>query len=132
MVTECWQSIIYLASFNNHFYIRRRAVNRIRPDKCLLMFAGWPTQNQTDGIIVILDRTGPNTFKILEPEAGWGWMTFNGVVTIALGWMILKGWPVSGAWAIGILVGIRLLFSGVAMLTLGSAGSQVARTLRDS
>jgi len=68
----------------------------------------------------------------VKPEAGWGWMTFNGVVTIALGWMILKGWPVSGAWAIGILVGIRLLFSGMAMLTLGSAGSQVARTLRDS
>jgi len=65
----------------------------------------------------------------VKPEPGWGWMTFNGIVTIALGWMILKGWPLSGVWAIGILVGIRLLFAGMTMLTMGAAGSQVARTL---
>jgi len=65
----------------------------------------------------------------VKPDSGWGWMTFNGVVTIALGWMILKGWPLSGAWAIGILVGIRLLFAGITMLTLGTAGGRVARNM---
>lgn len=68
----------------------------------------------------------------IKPEPGWGWMTFNGAVTVALAWMILKGWPVSGAWAIGILVGVRLLFSGMTMLTLGSAGSSAARAMGDS
>ena len=68
----------------------------------------------------------------VKPEQGWGWMTFNGAVTVALAWMILKGWPVSGAWAIGILVGVRLLFSGMTMLTLGSAGSSAARAMGDS
>ena len=63
----------------------------------------------------------------VKPAPGWGWMTFNGIVTIALGWMILKGWPVSGVWAIGILVGVRLLFAGISMLTLGAAGSQIVR-----
>lgn len=62
----------------------------------------------------------------VKPSPGWGWMTFNGAVTIALGWMILKGWPVSGVWAIGILVGVRLLFAGMTMLTLGTAGRQIA------
>ena len=57
----------------------------------------------------------------VKPNPGWGWMTFNGAVTIALGWMILKGWPVSGVWAIGILVGVRLIFAGMTMLTLGTA-----------
>lgn len=66
----------------------------------------------------------------VKPQPGWGWMTFNGIVTIALGWMILKGWPVSGVWAIGILVGIRLLFAGMTMLTLGTAANQVAKTMR--
>ena len=56
----------------------------------------------------------------VKPQPGWGWMTFNGIVTIMLGWMILKGWPVSGVWAIGILVGVRLLFAGITMLTLRS------------
>lgn len=66
----------------------------------------------------------------VKPDPGWGWMTFNGVVTIALGWMILKGWPVSGVWAIGILVGVRLLFAGMTMLTLGTAGSQAAKAMQ--
>lgn len=66
----------------------------------------------------------------VKPDPGWGWMTFNGAVTIALGWMILKGWPLSGVWAIGILVGVRLLFAGMTMLTLGTAGSQAAKTMQ--
>lgn len=66
----------------------------------------------------------------VKPEPGWGWMTFNGAVTVALGWMILKGWPVSGVWAIGILVGVRLLFAGMTMLTLGTAGSQAAKAMQ--
>lgn len=61
-----------------------------------------------------------------KPQAGWGWVVFNGLVTLALAWMIISDWPVSGVWAIGILVGVRLLFSGMTMLTLGSAGRQVA------
>jgi uncharacterized membrane protein HdeD (DUF308 family) len=69
-----------------------------------------------DGVITMIVA-----FNV-KPHPGWGWMTFNGVVTIALGWMILKGWPVSGVWAIGILVGVRLLFAGMTMLTLGAAG----------
>ena len=67
----------------------------------------------------------------VKPQPGWGWMTFNGAVTIALGWMILRGWPLSGVWAIGILVGVRLLFAGVTMLTLGTAGSQAASQMND-
>ena len=60
------------------------------------------------------------------------------VVALAVGFAllvgvirILKGWPVSGVWAIGILVGVRLLFAGMTMLTLGTAGSQAARAMQD-
>ncbi len=67
----------------------------------------------------------------VKPSPGWGWMTFSGAVTIALGWIILKGWPVSGVWAIGVLVGVRLLFAGMTMLTLGTAGSQAANAMRE-
>jgi uncharacterized membrane protein HdeD (DUF308 family) len=35
--------------------------------------------------------------------------------------MIWRGWPLSGVWAIGILVGIRIMFAGWSMLFLGSA-----------
>ena len=62
----------------------------------------------------------------VKPEAGWGWMTFNGAVTLALAYLILSGWPDSTLWAVGLLVGIRLLFSGMTIMTMGAAGRQVA------
>ena len=63
----------------------------------------------------------------MKPERGWGWMTVNAFVTFALGIMILKGWPEASLFVIGILVGIRLVFAGITILTMGSVGRQVAK-----
>lgn len=57
---------------------------------------------------------------------GKGWVIFNGIVTLILGIIIWRGWPVSGAWAIGVLLGVRLIFSGMTMLALGSVVRGVA------
>ncbi|MHB9052880.1 MAG: HdeD family acid-resistance protein [Thermoleophilia bacterium] len=51
----------------------------------------------------------------------WGWMLFNGIVSIVLGIMIWSNLPSSASWAIGLLVGIWLIFDGWAMIMLGSA-----------
>lgn len=64
----------------------------------------------------------------VKPEKGWGWLTVNALITVALGVMILKGWPESSLVIIGLLVGIRLVFAGMTMLTLGTAGRQLAKT----
>jgi uncharacterized membrane protein HdeD (DUF308 family) len=55
-----------------------------------------------------------------RPFQGWGSMVFSGVVSLLLGWMIWSKWPVSGIWAVGILVGVRLLFTGWTMIILGA------------
>ena len=57
----------------------------------------------------------------LGPGSGRGWMLVGGIVSIALGAMIWRQFPLSGGWAIGVLLGIRLLFAGMAMITGGSA-----------
>lgn len=57
----------------------------------------------------------------VRPSQGWGWMLANGIITIVLGVMITSQWPLSGAWAAGILVGVHLLSGGVALAALGSA-----------
>ena len=57
---------------------------------------------------------------------GKGWVIFNGLLTLVLGLMIWQEYPLSGVWAVGILVGIRLVFSGMTMLALGSVGRQAA------
>ena len=56
----------------------------------------------------------------LRPATGWGWMLFGGIVSILLGLMIWSQFPLSGAWAIGILLGIKLFFVGLIMVTGGS------------
>lgn len=49
---------------------------------------------------------------------GWGWLLFNGVVSLILGALIWAELPSSAAWAIGLLVGIWLIFDGWAMISL--------------
>jgi len=67
----------------------------------------------------------------LKPLKGWGWMLFGGIVSVLLGIMIWRQWPVSGVWAIGILVGIKLIFAGWAMVGIGAAGRSIAGTAED-
>ncbi len=55
-----------------------------------------------------------------RPQLGWLWMLLGGVVSILLGVFIWRQFPLSGIWAIGILLGIKLFFIGLIMLTAGS------------
>ena len=58
-----------------------------------------------------------------RPAPGWGMFVFGGVVSMALGYMIYSNWPFSGAWVVGTLVGIRLLFGGMLLMTASGAQS---------
>ena len=55
----------------------------------------------------------------LKPAGGWGVELFNGIVTLLLGIMLWRQFPLSGAWAIGILFGIKMIFSGWAFIFIG-------------
>jgi uncharacterized membrane protein HdeD (DUF308 family) len=46
----------------------------------------------------------------------WGWMLVSGIIDLVLAGMIFIGLPSTAAWAIGLLVGINLLFGGSAMI----------------
>jgi uncharacterized membrane protein HdeD (DUF308 family) len=50
-----------------------------------------------------------------------GWLTFAGVISILLGVLLWMQFPLSGAWAMGILFGLKLLMIGIIMLMGGSA-----------
>ena len=54
-------------------------------------------------------------YKSVIPRA-WGWVLLSALVDIALGAIIVAGLPGSAVWVIGLLVGINLLFTGVALL----------------
>jgi len=55
-----------------------------------------------------------------KPASGWKWLLASGVLSLVLGLLIWKQWPVSGLWAVGVLVGVNLLGTGLALVTLAS------------
>jgi len=57
----------------------------------------------------------------IRPVKGWGGVAFSGILSMLLGFMIWKQFPLSGAWAIGILIGVRLFFNGLSLVMLGLA-----------
>lgn len=65
----------------------------------------------------------------IKPQDGWGWMLFSGILSIVLSVMLWGQFPFSGPMAIGILIGIKLLFSGIAVMMLGFAGKKVAKAV---
>jgi uncharacterized membrane protein HdeD (DUF308 family) len=62
-----------------------------------------------------------------KPTEGWGWMLFSGIVSLLLGVMIWRQFPLSGVWAVGVLVGVRMLMSGVTFITIGGAAGRVVK-----
>jgi uncharacterized membrane protein HdeD (DUF308 family) len=62
----------------------------------------------------------------LRPMRGSGWLLFDGIITLILAIMIWRTWPSSSLWVIGTLVGISMLFSGVARLTISLAARRGA------
>lgn len=51
----------------------------------------------------------------------WGWMLASGVVDLILAGIIFAGLPETAAWALGLLVGINLVFGGTAMIGMALA-----------
>ena len=67
------------------------------------------------------------TYFRLQREYPSGWMLLNGIVALVLGGLIWVQWPSSSAWALGTLVGVNLLMTGVTRLMFGLAGRRLIK-----
>ena len=63
----------------------------------------------------------------IRPVEGWGLMLFNGIVTLLLGIMIWKQFPLSGAWAVGVLFGVKLVLGGWSLIFIGRGVRSAAK-----
>lgn len=57
----------------------------------------------------------------LKPKDGWGWVLFDGVLSIVIAIMIASGWPQNSIDFVGILVGFCLISGGIWRIMLGRA-----------
>ena len=61
-----------------------------------------------------------------ELSGRWGFMLFSGLITLALAVMIFSGLPATAGWALGLLVGIDMVFGGAALIAIATAAKRGA------
>jgi len=66
-----------------------------------------------------------------RPARGWLAFLTSGVLTLVLGLLIWNEWPISGIWAIGVLVGINLLMTGFSLVMVASTIRGLKRLAED-
>ena len=62
----------------------------------------------------------------------WGWMLASGIADLILAALIIKGWPSTATWALGLIVGINLITSGLAITMVALAGRSLVRTVANA
>lgn len=51
----------------------------------------------------------------------WGWILLSGILSLLLAGIIFFGLPETAGWTLGLLIGINMLFFGLALFGLGSS-----------
>jgi len=91
-----------------------------------VLLIGWPVSGAVSLTLLLI------VFFILEGIASimfalahkrelpnrWGWMMASGIVDLILAGIILAGLPGTAEWALGILVGINMIFGGVSLIAM--------------
>jgi uncharacterized membrane protein HdeD (DUF308 family) len=91
-----------------------------------VVLLGWPVSGVLSlTIVLIAFFTVEGIVTIMfalehkrELSGRWGWMLASGIVDLILAGIILSGLPASAAWAIGLLVGINMVFGGSALIAM--------------
>lgn len=55
----------------------------------------------------------------------WGWLLMSGITDLVLAAIIISGWPSTAAWALGLIVGVNLITSGLAITMVAVAGRRI-------
>ena len=91
-----------------------------------IVLLGWPVSGVLSLTLVLI------VFFMLEGIASilfaidhrnqlsgrWGWMLASGIVDLILASLIFVGLPGTAAWAIGLLVGINMIFGGTSLIAM--------------
>ena len=77
-------------------------------------------------IFFILDGIFRIIIAVTARLPQWGWMLFNGIVTLILGIIIWQQWQYFGLRIIGLFIGIDLIISGWTWVMLSLASRRLA------
>ena len=63
-----------------------------------------------------------------ELSGRWEWMLVSGIIDLVLAGIIFAGLPGTAEWALGLLVGINMVFGGMALVAIALHARLPART----
>jgi uncharacterized membrane protein HdeD (DUF308 family) len=71
----------------------------------------------------VLDAIGKIffAFDLRKHSHSWSWALATGILDLLLAALIFAGWPSTAAWAIGLLVGLNMIFFGVSLVMISLA-----------
>jgi uncharacterized membrane protein HdeD (DUF308 family) len=86
----------------------------------------WPLRGTVSLTVVLicflLVEGVASVFYALEHRRGmsgrWGWMLGSGLLDLALGALLLAGLPGTAVWALGLVVGVNMIFGGWALIAM--------------
>lgn len=61
-----------------------------------------------------------------ELAGRWEWLVLSGIVSLVLAGLIVAGLPAAFSWALGLMVGIDLLFGGTSLIAMALAARKHA------
>jgi uncharacterized membrane protein HdeD (DUF308 family) len=64
-----------------------------------------------------------------ELSGRWGAMLFSGLIDLLLAGIIFSGFPGTAAWAIGLLIGVNLVFGGSALIAMALHARKLSTTI---
>lgn len=87
---------------------------------------GWPVSGAVSLTLVAIVFFAVEGFATImyalehkrELSGRWGWMLVSGIIDLFLAAIIFVGLPGTAAWAIGLLVGINMMFGGIALIMM--------------
>ncbi|MDX1635748.1 MAG: DUF308 domain-containing protein [Marinobacter sp.] len=72
-------------------------------------------------LFLLIGGTLKTAFALLvRPAVGWGWILTSGLLSLALGLLILAQFTATVPWVLGLLLGVDFIFTGIWMLMLAS------------
>jgi uncharacterized membrane protein HdeD (DUF308 family) len=94
-----------------------------------VVLLGWPLQGTVSltlvlGVFFVMEGVASIMYALdhrRELSGRWGLLVAAGILDLVIAAMIITGLPGSAEWAIGLLVGINLVFGGTALIGMALA-----------
>jgi uncharacterized membrane protein HdeD (DUF308 family) len=91
-----------------------------------IVLLGWPARGAVSlTLLLIVFFIIEGVLSIMyafehkkELSGRWGWMLVSGIIDLILAAIIWGGLPGTAEWALGLLVGINMVFGGTAMIAM--------------